>query len=86
MSLINETEFKQLLRPMVQDLVIENMSQTPVMDIRWLSKTHAAAKLDVNRSTFYRLRKEHAIPSSTVDGIERYSTADLKEFMDEYRS
>lgn len=86
MSLINENEFRQLLKPLVKEMVVEEIRQTPMMDIRWLTKTDAAKKLGVSRTTFYRLRKEHAIPSSIIDGVERYSTADLKEFMDKYRS
>lgn len=52
------------------------------MDKGYFSANHAAAYLDVGRSTFWRWRKEYRIKPIVIDGEIRYSKKTLDEFME----
>lgn len=52
------------------------------MDKGYFSANHAAAYLDVGRSTFWRWRKEYRIKPIVINGEIRYSKKTLDEFME----
>ncbi|MBD5431673.1 MAG: helix-turn-helix domain-containing protein [Lactobacillus sp.] len=51
----------------------------------WFNKTNAATYLGVSRPTLDQWIKNYKIPYSVIDGIKRFSKADLDDFMEEHK-